>query len=234
VQSSACVTRLVGRRVTVRTLLRDDLDQMDRWSTSNDPLLALWGVPNGNPVSRSIWYSMHACDPTRLWYAVERHTDGYMLGTISLREIVERVSARLGISFDPAYVNLGYGSESLQLFIPYYFGALGFPRLVLDVAGANRRAVHVYEKLGFVYVGSHYRDVSDDQDLSFLDQEAYRPLKAYFRRHFGRMQIIFYDMALERSNWQKRQDGDQPSAKMGLCPNHTDPQEEITQRRERQ
>jgi len=204
VQSSATGMCLVGSRVTVRTLRREDLDEMDGWGISTDPLLVLWGVPNGNPVSRSIWFSMHPSDPTRLWYALERQVDGHVLGTISLREIVNQISARLGISLDPACVDQGYGTESLGLFLPYYFGALGFPRLVLDVAGANRRAVHVYEKLGFAYTGSHYRDVTDDVDLGFLNQDVYRPLKAYFRQHLGHMQILFYDMALERGNWQKR------------------------------
>ncbi len=203
-QSPACTIRLMGSRVTVRTLQREDLDKMDSWGSSTDPLLVLWGVPNGNPISRSIWFSMHASDPTRLWYAVERHADRHVLGTISLREIVNQVSARLGISFDPACVDQGYGTESLGLFLPHYFGNLGFPRLLLDVAGANRRAVHLYEKLGFVYTGSHYRDVADDVDLRFLNQDMYRPLRAYFRRHLGRMQILFYDMALDRSAWCKQ------------------------------
>jgi diamine N-acetyltransferase len=204
VQISACGMCLVGSRVTVRTLRREDLEEMDNWCASTDPLLVLWGVPNGNPASRSLWFSMHASDPTRLWYAVERHADGHVLGTVSLREIVDQTSARLGISLDPACVDQGYGTESLELFFPYYFEALGFQRLVLDVAGANRRAVHVYEKLGFAYTGSHYRDVTDDADLGFLNQGVYSPLRAYFRRHLGHQQMLFYDMALERSSWQKR------------------------------
>ena len=187
----------------VRPLNREDLDQMDRWSPSSDPLLALWGVPQSDPVARSIWFSMYISDPSRLWYSVDRRSDGVLMGTISLRDIVQGVSARLGISLGPDYVDLGYGTESLRRFLPHYFGQMGFAALLLDVAAANRRAVHVYEKLGFAHAGSHYRDVAEGVDLSFLELERYRPLRGTFRRRFGRTQILFYDMTLDRAAWEK-------------------------------
>jgi hypothetical protein len=37
-----------------------------------------------------------------------------------------------------------------------------------------------------------------------LDEEQYRHLRIYFRRHFGRMQLLFYDMVLERSEWEEQ------------------------------
>jgi RimJ/RimL family protein N-acetyltransferase len=95
----------------------------------------------------------------------------------------------------------------LRAFLPYYFGTMGFHRMLLDVAATNTRAVHVYEKLGFQHCGKHYRNIPREQDLSFLDQEQYRPLLKFFRRHRGHTQLLFYDMVLEREVWEK-----QPSA----------------------
>jgi len=189
--------------VIVRPLDREDLDQMDSWSPSNDPLLALWGVPQSDPISRSIWFSMYISDPSRLWYSIDRRSDGVLMGTISLRDIIHAASARLGISFGPEYVDLGYGTESLRVFLPHYFGQMGFAALVLDVAAANRRAVHVYEKLGFAHAGSHYRDAAEGVNLSFLELERYRPLRGTFRCRFGHTQILFYDMTLDRAAWDK-------------------------------
>lgn len=198
------LARLEGPRVIVRTLERQDLEQMDSWRPFRDPLHALWGVPHSTPVSRDIWFTLYGSDPTRLWYAIERRADGQVIGTLSLREITRPVSARLGISLGADFVDQHYGTESLRVFLPYYFRTLDFQRLLLDVAAANRRAVHVYEKLGFAYTGSHYRDAPPDVDLNFLQQEPYRVLRGYFRRHFGRMQLLFYDMALERSAWERQ------------------------------
>jgi RimJ/RimL family protein N-acetyltransferase len=194
--------RLAGPRVTVRTLRSADLDAMDAWRPFEDALHSLWGVPHSTPLSRSIWFAVYGSDPSRLWYVVERNTDGQVMGALSLREIVHNASARLGVSFGADYVDLGYGSEALRVFFPYYFTTLEFPRIVLDVAAANLRAVHVYERLGFRYTGSHYREVPDDMDLSFLEQEQFKPLRIHFRDRFGQKQLLFYDMALDRTAWE--------------------------------
>ena len=148
---------------------------------------------------------LHRSDPTRLWFVVERRADERVIGSITLREIVARRSARLGVSFGAPYVNQGYGSEALLLFLPYYFDTLDFERLFLDVAGANERARHVYEKLRFSYCGRHYRSIPAKVSLSFLKEKQYRSLRTYFRRHLGRMQLLFYDMVLERGQWRDGQ-----------------------------
>jgi diamine N-acetyltransferase len=178
---------------------------MDAWPPFSDPLHRLWNIPRRTLLSREVWFMLHRSDPTRLWFVVERRADQRIIGSITLREIVVHRSARLGISFGAPYVDQGYGSEALQLFLPYYFEELDFERLFLDVAGANERARHVYEKLSFRYLGHHYRDIPAEVSLSFLDKEQYRPLRIYFRRHLGRMQLLFYDMVLERGHWRDHQ-----------------------------
>jgi len=200
--------RLESPRLVVRFMDRDDLDQVESWRPFADPLSSLWNIPRSASLSRDIWFVMHRSDPSRMWFAIKRRTDGQVIGTLSLREIVEHISARLGISLGADYVDQGYGSEALRAFLPYYFRTLGFQRLVLDVAAANKRAVHVYEKLGFQQTDSHYRPIPEGTDLSFLRQEAYRELRVYFRRHFGHMQLLFLDMALERRDWEKPQGSD--------------------------
>ncbi len=196
---------LESKRLTLREIQYGDLTQMDAWSPFSDPLHRLWNIPRQNSLSREVWFMLHRSDPTRLWFVVERRADRSVIGSITLREVVVHRSARLGISFGAPYVDQGYGSEALQLFLPYYFEELDFERLLLDVAGANERARHVYEKLGFSYFGRHYRSVPAEVSLSFLDEEQHRSLRVYFRRHMGRMQLLFYDMVLERCRWREGQ-----------------------------
>jgi RimJ/RimL family protein N-acetyltransferase len=196
-------TRLESERLVVRSMDRDDLDKMESWRPFTDPLCNLWNIPRSTSLSRDIWFVMHGGDPTRMWFAIERVADGQLIGTLSLREIVERTSGRLGISLGADYVHQGYGSEALRTFLPHYFRTLGFQRLLLDVAAANKRAIHVYAKLGFQQTGSHYRTIPEGTDLSFLHQAAYHELRPCFRRHFGRMELLFLDMALERRDWEQ-------------------------------
>lgn len=200
----ALQTHLESQNLLIRTMDRDDLDRMESWRPFTDPLSKLWNIPRSTSVSRDIWFVMHGTDPSRMWFAIERSADRQLIGTLSLREIVKPISARLGISLGYDYVDRGYGSEALNTFLPYYFRTLDFQRLLLDVAAANKRAIHVYQKLGFQQTDSHYRTIPDGTDLSFLQQQAYRDARAHFRRHFGHMQLMFLDMALERRDWDRR------------------------------
>jgi len=205
VDSTRSEVHLESARLIVRQLHRQDLDQIEAWRPSSDPLSNLWNIPRSTPLSRDIWFMLHRSDPTHLWFVIERQSDSQVIGTLSLREIVERISARLGISLGADFVDQGYGSEALHLFLPYYFQNLGFQRLFLDVAATNKRAIHVYEKLGFRQTSRHYRNIPEHEDLSFLQKEKYGDLRPYFRQHFGRPQLLFYDMVLERSEWEKNQ-----------------------------
>jgi RimJ/RimL family protein N-acetyltransferase len=54
---------------------------------------------------------------------------------------------------DPDYQNRGYGSEGLALTVGYAFRELNLYRVGLTVFSYNTRAIHVYEKCGFVQEG---------------------------------------------------------------------------------
>lgn len=43
----------------------------------------------------------------------------------------------------------GYGKEATSLFIQYGFNSMGLDKIILRVIDTNRRAEHVYEKVGF-------------------------------------------------------------------------------------
>jgi RimJ/RimL family protein N-acetyltransferase len=49
--------------------------------------------------------------------------------------------------------NHGYGSEAMRLLLRFAFAELNLFRVTLSVFGYNPRAIHVYEKLGFVEEG---------------------------------------------------------------------------------
>jgi len=183
---------------------QEDLQQVEAWRPFRDPLYRLWNIPRSTLLTRDIWFTLYWPDHSRLWYVIERRSDSQVIGTLSLRDIVGHVSARLGISLGADFVDQGYGSEALCLFLPHYFYTLNFGQLFLDVAATNKRAIHVYKRLGFRQTGCHYRNIPEDQDLSFLEEEQHRDLRVYFRRHLGRMQLLFYDMTLERSTWEKQ------------------------------
>jgi len=73
--------------------------------------------------------------------------NGSIVGCIILVEEAETVQLKR-IVIDENH--LGLGSEVMQLFEEYCLRRLGKDRLWLDVYADNARAVHLYEKLGYV------------------------------------------------------------------------------------
>jgi RimJ/RimL family protein N-acetyltransferase len=197
---------LKGPRVLIRPMKREDLDVISNWPPSNDPLYRLFDWPVYSAIERTMWFSYLMRDQRRVYYAVEDE-EHVLIGRISLREIQERQSARMGIGFGAPFVGQGYGTEALSLFLHYYFLELGFECIVLDVAAINERAIRCYEHCGFKHVGSHYQGVGSDKDTAFLQQKEYKHLARFFQISRHRRRMIFYDMALEKSDWLAQQKG---------------------------
>ena len=71
------------------------------------------------------------------------------IGEMSYRATEER-TAEIGIKICDANVqNKGYGTTLIKMLINYLFNHLGYEKIVLDTNLKNKRAQHVYEKLGF-------------------------------------------------------------------------------------
>lgn len=194
--------RLVGRRVVIRDMVREDLDRMEEWAPFEDPLYALWDVQLPHTIGGDIWFTSYANDPSRRLYAIEDRS-GQLIGRMSLREIEGHTSARLGIGFGAQWVGQGYGTDAIKTFLPHFFETLGFRTLYLDVAAPNRRAVCCYEHCGFQRIGMCYRDIGFDAHLDFLSDDHYRDVRRFFRRRGNVNEVLFYEMKLDRADWIK-------------------------------
>ena len=71
----------------------------------------------------------------------------------------------------------GYGTEVLNWGVEYCFKTLGMHRIELDVEESNARAIHVYEKLGFVREGTRRKSIwrggqwLDVVEMGLLEEE---------------------------------------------------------------
>jgi RimJ/RimL family protein N-acetyltransferase len=93
---------------------------------------------------------------TAFGFAIERISDHSFLGSTAVHSIewVAR-TARVGIAiFDPENWGKGYGSETLEILIDFSWKHLNLRRLELGVHTFNKRAIRVYEKLGFKMIGT--------------------------------------------------------------------------------
>lgn len=193
--------KLRGERVTIRPMVRRDVEAMILWRPTVDPLYEPYDLPGRDRADHLRWFQWRSHDPSRRLFAIEDE-QARVIGSLTLREIDGQRSARLGITLGADYVSQGYGTEALRLFIDYYFAVMGFTHLVLDVCATNLRAVRTYRRLGFHQVGEHYRPATHRSYSTVRKEERYRHLRRFFRRQGTAYQVLFYDMAMTREEWQ--------------------------------
>jgi RimJ/RimL family protein N-acetyltransferase len=81
--------------------------------------------------------------------------DGSYVGEVVLNDIDSHNRSaffRTALAGQEHY-NRGYGSEAIALLLDFAFNTLRLHRIELEVFVFNPRAIHVYEKLGFVREG---------------------------------------------------------------------------------
>lgn len=179
---------------------RADLDPMAGWRPFADPLYQPFDFPRRSKAEHDRWFAWRSQDPTRRLYTIVNQA-WHVIGSLTLREMDGKRSARLGITIGADFVSQGYGTEALRLFLDYFFGKMGFARMALDVAATNLRAVHCYQALGFRQAGEHYRPASHPSYRILREEPRYRHLRRFFRRQGPVTQVLFYDMVLTREEW---------------------------------
>jgi RimJ/RimL family protein N-acetyltransferase len=182
-----CILR--GALVEIAPLRPADLVEMRAWEPHQDPLLRDYNV---SYETDGEWHSWLRNRLRHRWaYAIRIH-EGALVGHLSLRQLELPHSSRLGLSIAAAHVNLGYGQDALHVFLDYYFDVLGFDQIRLDVSGANPRARHVYQKLGFQEVAAFWREAPWGA----------KPTPAT-RRFFRWGRIRHFEMRLKSIQWRR-------------------------------
>jgi len=180
---------------------KGDLEAMVHWRPMADPLYEPFDMPQHSMAEQVRWFNWRNNDPSRRLYTVENE-HRQVIGSLTLREIDGRHSARLGITLGADYVSRGYGTEALRVFMDYYFDKMGFDQLVLDVSGTNLRAQRCYLALGFHQIGQHYRRADHKSYRQIAQEPRYQHLRHLFRGEGDDLEVLFYDMAITRDEWQ--------------------------------
>ncbi|EHR3716993.1 spermidine N1-acetyltransferase [Listeria monocytogenes] len=97
-------------------------------------------------------YDKHIHDQSERRFILE--LDGQMVGLVELMEIdyIHR-RAEFQIIIDPKFQGHGYAVSATKLAMKYAFHVLNMHKLYLVVDKVNEKAIHVYEKVGFIREG---------------------------------------------------------------------------------
>lgn len=149
---------IYGERIRLRHVERDDLPKFVEWM--NDPEVTR-GLSMYLPLSfdeELNWYEEVLKRPNEerpLAVEVQQEEGWQLVGNSSFFSIDWRNrSAEIGIFIgDRSLWDQGYGTEAMQLLLQHGFATLNLHRIFLRVFAGNQRAIHVYEKIGFVHEG---------------------------------------------------------------------------------
>lgn len=137
---------LIGEHVTIRPPRPGELDFL-AVAMSADPETSPWWSKDPQTIKR--WFA----DP-EYQVLVIGEADS-LAGIIAFEEVddPDYHSASMDISLLACCVGRGLGPEALRLLGRWLINERGHHRLTIDPALANKRAIHAYEKIGFVPIG---------------------------------------------------------------------------------
>ncbi|MGW2567069.1 GNAT family N-acetyltransferase [Streptomyces sp. NPDC001537] len=124
------------------------------------------------------WYGSRATAPDRLDLAVTDPDSGELLGEVVLYDWDPAARAcTFRTLIGPRGRGRGIGTEATRLVVAYGFEQLRLHRIQLEAYAHNRRALRVYEKVGFVVEGVRrevqlrHGEWADEVIMSILDRE---------------------------------------------------------------
>jgi len=173
---------LIGEHVYLRPMKAGDENLVARLENHPDPREELfYALPSTALQQAERLLKLHE-DPAAFTLVICRRENREGIGQVSLVRIdwVGRMATYyIGIA-DKTHWGRGYGSEATRLMVDYAFDTLNLNRIQLHVSSENKRAIKVYEKIGFKQEGT-------------LREAMY---------HKGRY-VDFDVMGILRSDWEK-------------------------------
>ena len=144
-------TTLIGRRVCLRPLAREDLVYLRKWSDDAE-LRALTGeVSSMSEADCQKFLEQAYVDDRREWFVVVTKKSNRVIGEAGLLRMdpvwhTTDVSVIIGQKEEWGQ---WYGTESILLLLDHAFRHLDFHRAAVGVVGFNERALRFWGKVGF-------------------------------------------------------------------------------------
>ena len=147
---------LSGRQVGLALMLKEDLPAIARWHQDLE-FTALIGAP-GEAHSlemRQEFFDKNArMRSDSVEFAIVLISNGQLIGLGGLFDISRASTATLFVGIgERDQWGKGLGTEATRLICEYGFFFRNLHSIKVEVNGYNRRAIHIYERLGFKLVG---------------------------------------------------------------------------------
>ncbi|MFI6599866.1 GNAT family N-acetyltransferase [Nonomuraea sp. NPDC050536] len=143
---------LAGERVTLRPVGLEHVAGLEKLLTDPEVTRLTGSHASFEPGVAEKWYATRGDHANRLDLAIL--ADGEYVGEVVLNELdIDNLSCNLRIALISDQASKGYGTEAIRLVVDHAFRTTPLHRISLGVYSFNPRAIHVYEKVGFIKEG---------------------------------------------------------------------------------
>jgi RimJ/RimL family protein N-acetyltransferase len=151
---------LIGTAVYLRPLEREDAPTLTRWMNDPEVTRFLRGRGPINQIAEEEFLRSISDSTTDLVVGIVVRETERFIGATGLHHIDHRNRhGMFGITLgETAEWGKGYGTEVTRLIVRHAFETLNLNRVWLHVYEFNPRAVHTYEKVGFMHEGRLRQD----------------------------------------------------------------------------
>lgn len=164
--------KLIYNNIIIRNATLDDAKQLSAWWNDGN-VMAHAGWPLGTGQTEEMIASKLALDDEINYQRLIIEYNHCPIGEANYRRVDINV-VEIGIKIcDFSMQNKGLGKIILSMLIESLFNDYGFEKIILDTNLNNKRAQHVYEKLGFQKIRTNMNSWKDQlgQLQSSIDYE---------------------------------------------------------------
>lgn len=153
-----------SKRIYLRELTQDDASA-EYCGWLNDPVVNKYLETRQSTIKDLKKYIQKQIDdPNAIFFGIFDKKNNAHIGNIKLEPINWRKKrTEFGILLgNKDYWGKGIGTEATELIVQHAFNFLGFKKVALSVIATNKRAIRVYEKVGFKVVGVKKESLNHD------------------------------------------------------------------------
>ena len=145
---------LDGDRIELISVREEYIFKIMKWK--NDEDIRKWFLSNGgiDEEMQRIWFNRYKERQDDIMFVIKVKDNKEIIGSVALYSIDFKEKncefGRMAIG-EWQYLGKGYAKEAIMIISKYAFDKLEMKHIYLEVLNNNKRAIKLYEKVGFVY-----------------------------------------------------------------------------------
>lgn len=142
---------IIGERVVLRALEREDLPKMCAWRNDPEAIRSVFSYLPISQAEEDAWFERYLNQDKNRVFVVQTKEGINAIGYLLVSNIDHKnQNAEIGIHIDEKeYQGQGLGTDAMKTLLRFLFGEMNLHRAYLYVHDYNERAINFYKKMDF-------------------------------------------------------------------------------------